>query len=76
MTNEKPNFIIEFENSNSTKEENEKVLLEFIKCLMRLSIKQEAQKAKTKKEQKKIEKDFIDYGLKVFEKTKNHSTVG
>lgn len=40
MPNKKTNFIIEFDNSNSTKEEKEKLLKEFIKCLLKLKIKQ------------------------------------
>lgn len=50
MTTKKPNFIYLFEKSNSTQEEKEKIIFEFIKTLYKLSIKHDVSKIKNTKE--------------------------
>ena len=50
MVSKKPNFIYQFEKSNSTQEEKEKIIFEFIKTLYKLSIKNNISKIKDKKE--------------------------
>lgn len=62
MTNKNPNCIIEFDGKEYSKEEQEYLIYRFISCLIRLEAKQQAQKAKTKKEQKRIENELIDFG--------------
>lgn len=68
MTNKKPNFIIEFDNSNPTKEEREYLLGEFIKCLLKLEIKQNLT---NKKHRGKTEQKLLDFGLDVMKKGLN-----
>ena len=46
MTTKKPNFIYKFEKSNSTQEEKERIIFEFIKTLYKLSIKNDISKIK------------------------------
>ncbi len=50
MTTKKPNFIYKFEKSNSTQEENERIIFEFIKTLYKLSVKNDIFKIKNTKE--------------------------
>ena len=50
MTTKKPNFIYKFEKSNSTQEENERIIFEFIKTLYKLSIKNDISKIKNANE--------------------------
>lgn len=50
MTNKKPNFIYKFEKSNSTQEEKERIIFEFIKTLYKLSIKNDISKIKNANE--------------------------
>lgn len=71
MTNKKPNFIIEFDNSNPTQEQSWKLISEFAYCLIKLSAKQNFKKFKTKKEQKEYEKIFTNFGLKALQHLNN-----
>lgn len=50
MTTKKPNFIYKFEKSNSTQEEKERIIFEFIKTLYKLSIKNDISKIKNANE--------------------------
>lgn len=50
MTNTKPNFIYKFEKINSTQEEKERIIFEFIKTLYKLSVKNDIFKIKNTKE--------------------------
>lgn len=50
MTNTNPNFIYKFEKINSTQEEKEQIIFEFIKTLYKLSIKNDISKIKNAKE--------------------------
>ena len=50
MINKKPNFIYKFEKSNSTQEEKERIIFEFIKTLYKLSVKNDIFKIKNTKE--------------------------
>jgi len=68
MTNKNPNCIIQFDGKKYSKKEQEYLIYRFISGLMRLEAKQQAQKAKTKKEQKRIENELIDFGSKVINK--------
>lgn len=64
MTTKKPNFIAKFDNSNPTEKERTKTIFDLILCLMKLSVKQEAKKFKTKKEQKEYEQNFSNFASK------------
>lgn len=50
MINKKPNFIYKFKKSNSTQEEKERIIFEFIKTLYKLSVKNDIFKIKNTKE--------------------------
>lgn len=50
MTTKNPNFIYKFEKSNSTQEEKERIIFEFIKTLYKLSVKNDIFKIKNIKE--------------------------
>lgn len=50
MTTKKPNFIYKFEKSNSTQEEKERIIFEFIKTLYKLPIKNDISKIKNANE--------------------------
>lgn len=50
MTTKKPNFIYKFKKSNSTQEEKERIIFEFIKTLYKLSIKNDISKIKNANE--------------------------
>lgn len=75
MTNKKPNCIIQFDGKEYSKEEQEYLIFRFVFLLMKLEAKQQAQKAKTKKEQQRIENEFMDFGSKVLKGIQNHSSV-
>lgn len=75
MTNKKPKCIIQFDNKEYSKEKQEYLIYRFISCLMKLEAKQQAQKAKTKKEQQRIENELMDFGSKVLKGIQNHTSV-
>lgn len=75
MTNKNPKCIIEFDSEEYSKEEQEYLIYRFISCLMKLEAQQQAQKAKTKKEQQRIESELIDFGSKVLKGVQNHFSV-
>lgn len=50
MTTKKQNFIYKFEKSNSTQEEKERIIFEFIKTLYKLFVKNDIFKIKNTKE--------------------------
>lgn len=75
MTNKQPNCIIQFDGKHYSKEEQEYLIYRFISCLMRLEAKQQAEKAKNKKEQQRIENELMDFGSKVIKGVLNHSSV-
>lgn len=54
MINKQPNCIIQFDGKHYSKEEQEYLIFRFVSLLMRMEAQQQAQKAKTKKEQQRI----------------------
>lgn len=74
MTNKNPKCIIQFDGEEYSKEEQEYLIYRFISCLMRLEAQQQAKKAKTKKEQQRIENELMDFGSKVLKGIQNHSS--
>lgn len=75
MTNKKPNCIIQFDGKENSKEEQEYLIFRFVSLLMKMEAQQQAQKAKTKKEQQRIENELMDFGSKVIKGVLNHSSV-
>lgn len=75
MTNKSPKCIIEFDGKEYSKEEQEYLIFRFVSLLMKLEAQQQAQKAKTKKEQKRIENELMDFGSKVLKGIQNQSSV-
>ena len=65
MTNKRPTYTISFDGKEYSKEEQEYLIFRFFSCLMKLEAEQYAKKVKTKKEQKRIENDFMNFGPKV-----------
>ena len=64
MTTKKPNFIVQFDGKEYSKEEQSFLIGRFIMCLMRMSAEQDSEKFKTKKEQQIYTKNFIDFSSK------------
>ncbi len=75
MTNKKPNCIIQFDRKEYSKEEQEYLIFRFVSLLMKMEAQQQAQKAKTKKEQQRIENELMDFGSKVIKGVLKHSSV-
>ena len=75
MTNKKPNCIIQFDGKEYSKEEQEYLIFRFVSLLMIMEAQQQAQKAKTKKEQQRIENELMDFGSKVIKGVLNHSSI-
>ena len=75
MTNNQSNCIIQFDGKEYSKEEQEYLIFRFISLLMRMEAQQQAKKAKTKKEQQRIENELMDFGSKVINGVLNHSSV-
>lgn len=75
MTNKKPNCIIQFDGKEYSKEEQEYLIFRFVSLLMKMEAQQQAQKAKTKKEQQRIENELMDFGSKVIKGVLNHSSI-
>lgn len=75
MTNKNPKCIIEFDSKEYSKEEQEYLIFRFASLLMKLEAQQQAQKAKTKKEQQGIENELMDFGSKVLKGIQNHYSV-
>lgn len=75
MTNKKPKCIIQFDGKEYSKEEQEYLIFRFVSLLMRLEAQQQAKKAKTKKEQQRIENELMDFGSKVLKGVLKQSSV-
>lgn len=75
MTNKKPNCIISFDGKEYSKEKQNYLIFRFVSYLMKLEAEQYAKKAKTKKEQKQIESDFMNFGSKVLKGVLNSPAV-
>lgn len=75
MVSKKPNFIYKFDSKEYSKEEQEYLIYRFISCLMRIEAKQQALKSKSKKEQKQIENELMNFGLNTLKRVESCSAV-
>ncbi len=70
MTNKKPKFCIQFDDSNPTEEEKTKAICDLIFCLLKMAVKEESEKIKNRTEKKKYKENFMNFRLETLQELK------